>query len=82
SLKLKQTRRARRVARSRFSVSWLISKKKFHKVLQRLLPFYKTSRRKAQEEDDKAISEMYEAELDRDLSEQYEESVVYHVESI
>ncbi|MFO5890385.1 hypothetical protein ACLBSJ_31680, partial [Klebsiella pneumoniae] len=52
----------------------MISKKKFHKVLQRLLPFYKTSRRKAQEEDDKAISEMYEAELDRDLSEQYGES--------
>ncbi|MFO5546966.1 hypothetical protein ACLBPS_29790, partial [Klebsiella pneumoniae] len=34
----------------------------------------KISHRKAQEEDDKAISEMYEAELDRDLSEQYGES--------
>ncbi|MFO5701650.1 hypothetical protein ACLBSN_31235, partial [Klebsiella pneumoniae] len=62
------------VERSRYSVSWLNSKKKFLKVLLRLLPFYKTSRRKAQEEDDKAISEMYEAELDRDLSEQYGES--------
>ncbi|MFO5695712.1 hypothetical protein ACLBP9_31635, partial [Klebsiella pneumoniae] len=33
-----------------------------------------TCLRKPQEEDDKAISEMYEAELDRDLSEQYGES--------
>ncbi|MFO6285354.1 hypothetical protein ACLBVW_37995, partial [Pseudomonas aeruginosa] len=54
--------------------SWVISQKTFHKVLRRLLPFYKTSRRKAQEEDDKAISEMYEAELDRDLSETYGET--------
>ncbi|QJB22659.1 hypothetical protein fnug_16 [Pseudomonas phage fnug] len=68
------TIKAAEVKLSRYFGSWLISKKKFHKVLQRLLPFYKTSRRKAQEEDNKAMSEMYEKEMEHDFDEMYGES--------
>ncbi|QXN68698.1 hypothetical protein [Pseudomonas phage PA7] len=65
------TIKAAEVQLTHYSISWLISKKKFHKVLQRLLPFYKTSRRKAQEMEEKEMDKMYEEELDRDLREQY-----------
>uniref|UniRef100_A0AAU8KU43 Uncharacterized protein n=1 Tax=Pseudomonas phage vB_PaeM_FBPa36 TaxID=3231237 RepID=A0AAU8KU43_9VIRU len=65
------TIKAAEVQFTHYFTNWLISKKKFHKVLQRLLPFYKTSRRKAQEMEEKEMDKMYEEELDHDLSEQY-----------
>ncbi|HFH4533087.1 TPA: hypothetical protein ACGJ7A_005783 [Pseudomonas aeruginosa] len=74
ALYFEPTIKAAEVKLSRYSVDWLINKKKFHKVLQRLLPFYKTSRRKAQEEDEKAMSEMYEKEMEHDFDELYGES--------